>query len=288
MILVAIVSYNPLHLNVEDMPPPHQKRMRLDNPVEEYSLFNVLLNRIFYSMPLKYQEPTETQTIGNSGDVSITTSHPAFGQVVITRSSGNSELYGSDFIHHNTIRLEVRHSEQIREISHTWNFPKGTIVEFELSEAQWATLVSAIGMGSGVPCTIRYTEKDGQIPHLPRTDTRKMFDEELKTQLAKMSERIKTSITEVEANVAGLSKAKRDAILNSLHRLEQDVRSSLPYIARQFDAHMETTVEKSKTEIHAYMNNAMRNTGLAALNVTPPPMLDAGETYEIAPEYDKD
>ncbi|WP_433855101.1 hypothetical protein [Streptomyces kronopolitis] len=99
--------------------------------------------------------------------------HPAFGVAVVTRSSGSGRLlFQSDLLHNETILLSVREATRKRDLNHDWVHSGRELVEIEMSLAQWGSLVSSMGLGSGVPVTIRRTEHDAfvpEIPHQPRT-----------------------------------------------------------------------------------------------------------------------
>ncbi|MFB7597581.1 hypothetical protein [Streptomyces sp. NPDC056160] len=99
--------------------------------------------------------------------------HPAFGVAVVTRRSGGGRsLFQSDLLHNETISLSVYEATRKRDLSHDWVHPGRELVEIEMSLAQWGSLVSSMGLGSGVPVTIRRTENDPfvpEVPHQPRT-----------------------------------------------------------------------------------------------------------------------
>ncbi|WP_329142758.1 hypothetical protein OIU91_04005 [Streptomyces sp. NBC_01456] len=99
--------------------------------------------------------------------------HPAFGVAVVTRRSGGGRsLFQSDLLHNETISLSVRKAVRKRDLNHDWVHPGQELVEIEMSLAQWGSLVSSMGLDSGVPVTIRRTEHDAfvpEIPHQPRT-----------------------------------------------------------------------------------------------------------------------
>lgn len=99
--------------------------------------------------------------------------HPAFGVAVVQRRSGGGRsLFQSDLLHNETISLSVCKAIRKRDLNHDWVHPGQELVEIEMSLAQWGSLVSSMGLGSGVPVTIRRTEHDvfvPEIPHQPRT-----------------------------------------------------------------------------------------------------------------------
>lgn len=90
-------------------------------------------------------------------------SHPAYGMILAARVQGGARLAGSDFKHQSYIAIEVRHAHLSRSLSNDrWHGDKH-IIRLSLSEAQWATFVSSMNVGFGVPCTLKWTEKDGRI-----------------------------------------------------------------------------------------------------------------------------
>lgn len=94
--------------------------------------------------------------------------HPAFGLAVVTRSSGTPRaLFQSDLKHNQTIRLSIHRAVRYRDLNHDWTHPTKELIEVEMSLAQWGALVSSIGIGSGVPVTIRRTESEVQVEDVP-------------------------------------------------------------------------------------------------------------------------
>lgn len=60
--------------------------------------------------------------------------------------------------------MEVKHADIERGLNRDWVYGKSPIVEIEMSYSQFAEAITSFGQGNGIPCTIRYTEKDGKIP----------------------------------------------------------------------------------------------------------------------------
>src|SRR6478735_12174096 len=110
-------------------------------------------------MTPRQTEPVHSEPRGR--DDGIVDTHPAFGVAVVTRGSGSGQaLFQSDLLHRETITLRVHRAERTRMLAHDWTHPLEELVEVEFSLSQWGALVSSIGIGSGVPCTIRRTESE--------------------------------------------------------------------------------------------------------------------------------
>lgn len=188
--------------------------------------------------------------------------HPAFGQISVSRISGRRALYGSDFMHDRFVRVAIGPSVLQRDLSHDWYFRSQTVIEVDLSEAQWATFVSSFNVGEGVPCTIA-RDHNGGVPAFPLRDSGQEYKIETDAKLSECIRLVDEAIAAVDA--AGLTKPKRDALLAPLRRAHQHLSCNLPFVAKSFGEHMETRVEKAKVEVEAYISGAINRAGLAAL-----------------------
>lgn len=119
--------------------------------------------------PKRQEEPVVSKPSSTGGGHNgVVETHPAFGVAVVTRSSGSPRsLFQSDVLHHQVITLSIQTADRTRDLNHDWVHSRDTLVEVELSLAQWGALVSSVGLGSGVPVTIRRTESRAFVPTLP-------------------------------------------------------------------------------------------------------------------------
>lgn len=212
-------------------------------------------------------EPVQTQT--EKDRIRIT--HPAFGQIGASRVSGQANLYGSDFSHQHYVTITLSASEVDRHLSNDWHHPKNELFEVALSEAQWATFVSSMNIGGGVPCTIQHTmmATRGYTPALPDPpDRREQFAKELAENMVDA----KAALEELEIMImeSKLSGVHQKAMRDKLRRANAEIGSSSKFVADQFDEHMEKTVEKAKVEVNAYATRTIMAAGLDRLGVQPP------------------
>jgi len=161
------------------------------------------------------------------------------------------------------VTVTLRNSELHRDLSRDWHYASGQIVEFTMSESQWATFVSSFNLGNGVPCTLNWVEGRGAIPGIPTFDRSEVFKKDMKETTKEAEEGIKRSIAAVKE--AGLSKKKTDELLAGLNKALQVLQSSIPFVQDQFDEHVEVTVERGYQEIHGYMNAVINRAGVTAL-----------------------
>jgi hypothetical protein len=196
------------------------------------------------------------------------TTHPAYAQVRASRVSGSTNLYGSDFRHNHFMTISIRTSELRRTLSRDWHYGREELIEIALSESQWATFVSSPNMGDGVPCTLQ--RLNGQmVPGLPDPESRAdQFSAEIKSKLDKTVARVKETLSRIDD--MGMPKGKTRELKEGLEHLLTELRSNLPFVAKQFEEHVEDTVEAAKQEVHGYMTAVLQRAGVEALAANMP------------------
>lgn len=100
------------------------------------------------------------------------TTHPSFGLVGFSRASvcgmRSHRMFGSAIgKHFNIVHLEIRRAEQHHHLSRDRFHGREELIRVELSEAQFASLLTNMNSGSGVPCTILYVRGEGNIEPPP-------------------------------------------------------------------------------------------------------------------------
>ncbi|MFK0179679.1 hypothetical protein ACIQVR_27335 [Streptomyces xanthochromogenes] len=194
--------------------------------------------------------------------------HPAFGVAVVTRRSGSGRsLFQSDLLHNETISLSVREAVRKRDLNHDWVHPGRELVEIEMSLAQWGSLVSSMGLGSGVPVTIRRSEHDAFVPEIP-------YQPRTAESLREVREVTEQMYAQVSAATAALHDAIHEkkgvrATKEALNALEGAVASAGSKAQFTVDSLVEAgeqVVAQARADIEAHVLEAARLTG-AALSI---------------------
>lgn len=197
------------------------------------------------------------------------TSHPSYGTLLFNRAyGGKTPLFGSSIEHSNVITMELRHADITRGLNRDNIFGNKPIVKVEMSYSQFAEAITSFGQGTGIPVTIRYTEKDGRIPSYDFVSKREQFTGEFKEQTNKAMEKSKELINDVIGLFSSkktLTKADKENILKKLDMLNSDIGSNIGFIADQFNEQMDKTVMEAKGEIEAFCQNKINSIASVAL-----------------------
>lgn len=197
------------------------------------------------------------------------TSHPSYGTLAFSRRTGGSTpLFGSSIEHRDTIAMTLYHADITRGLHSDSVYGNKAIAEVEMSYSQFAEAITSMNMGSGVPVTIRWTEKDGKIPPCDFVSKREQFTDEFKEKRKKAmedSQQIIKDVMELFNQKKSLTKADKDVILKKLHHLNMDIGCNMDFIADQFNKQMDQTVMEAKGEIESFMQNKVNSIASAAL-----------------------
>jgi hypothetical protein len=146
---------------------------------------------------------------GDSNIADSVITHPAFGMVSVSRRHTNkSTLYASDLNHQELIVVSVsqgqttEHNGSSRHRKEPRALP---LVEFTLSPAQWAAMITSFGMGEGVPCTLNIVRegKPVRVPDiLPIESTRERFDRQIEESARRQIEKMQEVLAELGELVA--------------------------------------------------------------------------------------
>lgn len=182
------------------------------------------------------------------------TSHPSYGTLLFNRAyGGKTPLFGSSIEHSNVITMVLRHANITRGLNQDDIFGNKPIVKVEMSYSQFAEAITSFGQGTGIPVTIRYTEKDGEIPPCDFVSKREQFTGEFKETTNKTMEKSKELINEVAelfSSKKTLTKADKENILKKLNMLNEQ---------------MDKTVMEAKGEIESFCQNKINAIASASL-----------------------
>ncbi|WP_424863052.1 hypothetical protein [Streptomyces sp. MMS24-I29] len=185
---------------------------------------------------------------------------------VVTRSSGSARtLFQSDLRHQETITLRITAAERKRSLHQDWVYPRERLVEIEMSLAQWGALVSSVGLGSGVPVTLRSTESRPDVPHIPHEPRIAENVDEVKNAVNRLLAQVKETFAGLEEAIAEKKGIRviREAL--GRHRASiANAASNSAFAVTSLAEAAEHVTAQAKADIEAHVLAAARLTGLGA------------------------
>lgn len=207
--------------------------------------------------------------------------HPAFGTFRINKSScGEHPLFGSSITHRDVMTLTVFHASECRDLHENWIHHERPIVEFEMSYSQFMEAFCNLTSGTGIPCTINYTEKDGRIPKCKFIDKKQEFQDEFQAKIDEVNAVANTLYAEVKElfdNKKSISKTDRNEILKKLDFIIHRIPSATKFAQSQFAEQMEQSVTEAKGEIESFFQHKINSIASGALQENMQTLLEIKE-----------
>lgn len=212
-------------------------------------------------MARKKTEPTRGKGLLSDG---YSLEHPSFGAVQISRVSCNPpmRLYASSVDHANVIMLRINRSTLYRSLHEDKHYGGiHSIVEVTMSANQFAEAITSLNCGSGVPCTINFTEKDGAISECAdyrdeRREVRQEFQDDCKAVANDLLTAV-DKLSQVIGSAGAPKKGDLREVLAKLTHAVQQLESNMPFVLNQFDESCDKVVAEAKGEIDAAFTHVM-------------------------------
>lgn len=218
------------------------------------------------TVPAEYKTRTKEMTKGMEGEEYE--KHPSYGLVSITRTTGGgrSALFMSPFRHQQAMTLNISRAKIDRSLHHDHVFEEENLISIDLSEAQFARMVSSTGNGVGTPCTLTSVGGD-LMPRPPERKDLEKFQDDVKKDMLKAGEALLDAEAKIKAllDKPNVTKTDRREIEHLLNEATRRFRDHLPYTVEQLGEHMNKVVESAKIEVDAYVNLRIETLGREAL-----------------------
>ena len=195
--------------------------------------------------------------------------HPSFGMLSFNRThGGHSNLFGSSIQHNDTIHMVLKEGVVIRGLNDDRYVGEDEILEVEMSQSQFAELITSMNVGTGIPCTIKYLRGKGRINEADFINKRQQITNEFKEFMNERMSDAKEFYDEVKAlftTKKSIGKGDREMILSRLANVTQGIESSSKFIFDQFQNQIDKTITEAKGEIEAFAQNKINAIAQQAL-----------------------
>jgi hypothetical protein len=196
--------------------------------------------------------------------------HPAFGFAKVNRvhATPGAVLFDSDVQHQEFVRVTLGRMTRKRDLKQDWLHADQEMVEVDMSLAQWGAFVSSFGT-SGVPCTIRRTETDWNVPGLAYAPRLAESLGEVRDAAREAFAAIQAAMDAVEAlDGKAPAREKREA-MRTLKYAIANAPSNVEFASKQLTEYAEDVVAKSRADIEAMINRHAQQLGLTAEQSAP-------------------
>lgn len=184
--------------------------------------------------------------------------HPSWGMIGasrVTTGPTGVALFDSDIRHAHTISVRISTASRSRDLHHDHLMSDREFVEVEMSEAQWASFVSSINVGNGVPCTIRRREDEHMVPGAP-------FAPRLQESMDEVRDAASESTLKVQAAFAAYAEHKTAANLRTLEYAIKNMPANITFAAKSLSEHAENVVQRGRADIEAMVVSKAQQLGL--------------------------
>lgn len=212
--------------------------------------------------------------------------HPSWGVIQVSRVSGQKQLLGSNLKHQHFVTLNIGRGKKYIGDSGEERIHggmRGELIEVALSEAQWAQLLSSMNMGSGVPCTLTYINKE-RMPECPEDDVRERFHRTVQADVAGFANNLNKLQREIAARFEdpkALTKVEKKEILSKLDSVLTELQSNMPFVLEMFEEKLEQQVAAAKTDIDSFLAYKAQLLGMKDLQEHL--ALNEGDARELSP-----
>lgn len=216
--------------------------------------------------------PIEQITVTNDRIMGERREHPAMGCITIGRpTGGQNTFFGSDIQHQSYISLTINTAVEYYDTGWKRHHQNEQIIEVHMTADQWARMVSAIGIGSGTPCTLHWSrENGGYYPKMPPPE----IGEEQKRTIGESGQRAiaaaNAMVTEIETLLANgkISKKAADTLLSQARASINVITGTMPFVVEQAHEHIEKVVVDAKATVEAHMRQIVWDAGIQKLSET--------------------
>lgn len=214
---------------------------------------------------------TAEPTLDEHGDET----HPAWGLIGASRVSSGSpgaSLFDSDIRHGHYVVVQVRRATRQRNLGHDYKHGRDEIVEVAMSEAQWASFVSTMNVGQGVPCTIQRVEMEIMpgVEHEPR----------LAVSIDEVGRAGEKAMEEIKEAFAAYREKKTAANLRTLEARINNATPNMTFAAETLTKHAENVVQRARADVEAMVVRKAEQLGIDPGEIADPHLLGSGPQEE--------
>ena len=192
--------------------------------------------------------------MGKSIDDRVITTHESYGTIQFFKGQCSARtLFGSSIKHNDIILCRISNAELQRYLNKDWIHPISTVLEFEMSQTQFAEMLTNMN-SSGAPITFELKKCENPPFESVFMKHSNEFDEHLKTTNEKTENLIK-ELTKT-LNESKIKKSDKETLISLAENILTEINANSSYQLSAFHEQVDKTMTECKTEIDAIIKNA--------------------------------
>jgi hypothetical protein len=213
-------------------------------------------------------------TVGEHGEER----HPSWvliGASRVSHSPPGAVLFDSDVRHAHYVVVRLRRASRRRDLNHDWKMGDvDTLFEVAMSESQWASFVSSMNTGDGVPATLT---RDGTKEFAERDVPGEPYSPRLKESMREVHEAADRMLAEVREAFEKVKEKPTKANIRNLEIKLQNATPNVDFAAKMLGEHAENVVNRARADIEAVVAGKARQLGVDPADLGRVPALTAGD-----------
>lgn len=211
---------------------------------------------------------TEPPTLNEHGDET----HPAWGLIGASRVSSSppgATLFDSDIRHQYYVVVRLRRASRKRDLGHDYKYGEEQLVEIAMSEAQWASFLSTMNVGEGVPCTIESVGRE-IVPGVE-------YEPRLAVSMDEVGNAAQKSMEEIQSAFDAYEQHKTKANRDTLKYAIRNAPANMAFAAKTLSEHAENVVQRARADVEAMVVSKAEQLGIDSATVSAPMLRSGGE-----------
>lgn len=197
--------------------------------------------------------------MNNDANERVITTHESYGTIQFFKGQCSTiTLFGSSIKHNDIILCRISNAELQRYLNKDWIHPISTVLEFEMSQTQFAEMLTNMN-SSGAPITFKL-KPVGELKKCENPPFESVFmkhsnefNEHLKTTNKKTENLIK-ELTKT-LNESKIKKSDKETLISLAENILTEINANSNYQLSAFHEQVNNTMTECKNEIDAIIKN---------------------------------
>lgn len=198
--------------------------------------------------------------MSNDANERILTTHESYGIIQFFKGQCSKRtLFGSSIKHNDIISCKISNGELQRYLNKDWIHPTSTVLEFEMSQTQFAEMLTNMN-SSGAPITFKL-KPIGELKRCEDPPFESVFmkhSDEFDTHLKTVSKKTENLIKELTKTLSEskIRKSDKEMLISLAENILMEINANSSYQLKAFHEQIDKTMTECKNELDAIIKNA--------------------------------